>query len=302
MSIRALLSFCFALTLIAGCRTDTSEPPSIPDDAVSSVTDDTGRTLELALPVDRVLTLAPNLTELVYAVGGNNALIAASQADNFPADVQKLPQFSTFPLNHEQVVSFDPDVLLAVEGVNNPSDASALDELGIQTYFFAFDSIAAIPHTMRTLGSLLGVDGELPAGHFENRIDSLRSVVSTDNRPRALLLIDDVGLYAFGKDSFASEAIRLAGAENLTDSFDGSSSVPSVEFVLEQNPDVIILLTDDPDYSAASLLEQQPVWRQVSAIQNDRVHAVHPDLLTRPGPRLLQAIEELINHFHPEDQ
>ncbi|MDX1440278.1 MAG: helical backbone metal receptor, partial [Rubricoccaceae bacterium] len=291
----SLLPLLFATVVLFGCRQETTADNDQRETTL--VTDGMGRELELEVPAHRVLALAPNLTEIIYAIGAGDRLVAVSQADNFPQEVDDLPRFSSFPLNHEQVVGFQPDLLLATEGVNSPTDAEALAEVNVPTYFLSFERISDIPEAMRGIGDLLGVDGAAVAAAFDAEVDSLRKRTADLTRPTVLLLIDDVGLYAFGRDSYASEAIRLAGAENLTDEFDGQAAVPSAEFVLDRAPDFIVLLSGDDDYSAADLLAKQPAWEAIPAIRNDQVFSVHPDLLARPGPRLLDGIQHVIRHI-----
>ena len=275
-------------------------PTDRPEDAEVVLTDAIGRSVSLMLPVERVLSLAPNLTEIVYAVGGGDRLAAASQADSFPPEVSELPQFSTFPLDHERIVELNPSLLLATDEINSPTDANALAEVGIPTYFFSFADIASIPAAMRQTGELLGVDGEPAATAFEATVDSVRAATEGRPKPRTLLLIGDDVLYAFGRESFASEAVRAAGGDNLTDAFEGRRAVLSDEFVLEAEPEVIIVLTDEAAYTSEQLLEKHPTWDIVPAVRNGRVHGIHPDLLSRPGPRLTLGLAQLASLLHPD--
>ena len=290
-------SIVLALLALVGTACQSADGP---EDAEVVLTDAMERSVSLRLPVERVLSLAPNLTEIVYAVGGGGRLAAASQADNFPPEAGDLPQFSTFPLDHERIVELNPGLLLATDEINSPTDADALAEVGIPTYFFSFADIAGIPAAMRLAGMLLGVDGEPAAAAFEAAVDSVRAATESRPKPRTLLLIGDDVLYAFGRESFASEAIRVAAGDNLTDAFEGRSAVLSDEFVLEAAPEVIIVLTDDAAYSAGQLLEKHPTWDIVPAVRNGRVHGIHPDLLSRPGPRLTLGLAQLASLLHPD--
>ena len=275
-------------------------PTNRPEDAEVVLTDAIDRSVSLMLPVERVLSLAPNLTEIVYAVGGGGRLAASSQADSFPPEVSELSQFSTFPLDHERIVELNPGLLLATDEINSPTDADALAEVGIPTYFFSFADIASIPAAMRQTGELLGVDGEPAATAFEATVDSVRAATEGRPKPRTLLLIGDDVLYAFGRESFASEAVRAAGGDNLTDAFEGRRAVLSDEFVLEAEPEVIIVLTDEAAYTSEQLLEKHPTWDIVPAVRNGRVHGIHPDLLSRPGPRLTLGLAQLASLLHPD--
>lgn len=297
MRLRHPSLLILALLTLVGTACQSTGPP---EGTEVVLTDATGRSVPLGLPVERVLSLAPNLTEIVYAVGGGDRLAATSQADNFPPEAGDLPQFSTFPLDHERIVELRPGLLLATDEINSPTDADALAEVGIPTYFFSFSNIASIPAAMRLAGELLGADGEPAAAVFEATIDSVRAAVAGRSKPRTLLLIGDDVLYAFGRESFASEAVRAAGGDNLTDAFEGRAAVLSDEFVLEAEPNVIIVLTDDADYTSEQLLAKHPAWKIVPAVRNGRVHPIHPDLLSRPGPRLTLGLAQLASLLHPD--
>lgn len=268
--------------------------------AETVVTDAAGRTMTLRIPVCGVLSLAPNLTEIVYAIGGADHLLAASQADTFPPEVRELPAFSSFPPDHERIVELNPDLILATADINSPHDADALAHVGIPTYFFSFGDIASIPAAMRQMGALLGTDGGPAARAFEATVDDVRASTEGLYKPRTLLLIGDDVLYAFGRESYASEAIRAAGGNNLTDAFEGRAAVVSDEFVLDVQPEVIIILTDEAAFTANQTLETHPTWSIVPAVRNGRVHAIHPDLLSRPGPRLAVGLTQVAALLHPE--
>lgn len=282
---------------VAACQSP-DEPLDAPDSEVA-FTDGMGRTVPLTSPVGSVLSLAPNLTEIVFAIGAGDRLLAASQADTHPPEVRDLPLFSSFPPDHERIVALDPDLLLAAMDINSPQDAEALAKVGVPTYFFAFADVASIPAAMRRMGGLLGADAEPAATAFEAAIDSVRATTASLPKPRTLLVIGDDVLYAFGRDSYASEAIRIAGGDNLTDAFEGGSAVVSEEFVLEAEPEVIIVLTEDP-YSAEELLAKHPSWSIVPAVLEGRVYGIHPDLLSRPGPRLVLGIAQVAALLRPD--
>lgn len=291
----SLLPFVLlALSGEAGCRSDSATTGSGAAD--STVTDALGRAVTFPHPPARVLTLAPNLTEIVYAVGASARLAGASPSDTYPAAVAALPRFSTYPLDHEGVVALEPELLLATDQVNSPADAAPFDLLGIPTYFFSFTRVSDVAAALRTAGHLLGGDGEPAARQFEARVDRVRRAAEGQERPRTLLLVGDDVLYSFGRDSYASEAVRLAGGENLTDAFEGPVATVSDEWVLEQAPEVIVVLA--APYDPARILERHPTWRNLPAVRAGRVHGVDPDLVSRPGPRLADGIARLAALFH----
>lgn len=292
----SLLSLALIALGVVACQ--TREQPDDEVARVTEITDGLGRALSLALPVGSVLSLAPNLTEIVYAIGASDRLLAASQADTYPPEVGELPQFSSFPPDHERILQLNPDLMLGTVEINSPTDAEALAKVGVPTYFFVFDDVASISAAMRRMGELLGADAEPAARDFEGTVDSVHAATEGFPRPRTLLFVGDDVLYAFGRESYASEAVRIAGGDNLTDAFEGAAAVVSDEFVLRTQPDVVLVLTDEP-YSVEKLLAKHASFAVIPAVQTGRVHSIHPDLLSRPGPRLALGIAQVAALLHP---
>ncbi len=287
------------LLLIALAAAGCAERDAVPN--TPTVTDDLGRTVAADLPARRVLTLAPNLTEILYAAGGGPALVGASQADDFPPAVGALPHYGTYPLDVEGVVALRPDLVLATNQVNNPDDARPLADAGIPTYFFSFDAVDDVPHAIRTVGALVGTEAqaEAVADSFETRIRRLAARTDGLDRPQTLLLIGNEALFAFGDGSYTQELIAVAGGESVTADFAGEAVTLSEEFVLEAAPEVIVG-TFGADFDLAVWRDRHPAWAPVPAVREGRVYSIDPNLVLRPGPRLADGAEALARLLHPE--
>ena len=289
-----------ALLALAACR-----PAPPPDNAppvadALRITDDLGRSVEVRTPVDRLIALAPNLTEIAYATGAGEAVVAAGTSDDFPADVEALPRVSAIPLDFEAVAAQTPGLVLATDQVNAVEDADRLAALGIPVHFFHFDEVRDVPRAIRITGELLGApdSAEVAALRFEDAVLAVKKRVEGAEPVRALVLVGDDVLYAFGKDSYVSEMVRLAGGEPITDAFDGAAAVLQDEFVLEAEPEVIVVLAG-ADYDPEDLLANHPTWRLLPAFRNDRVLGLDSDHVSRPGPRLPLGLEAMARAFHP---
>jgi len=301
MPLARLLPFLVAALAVAGCaERSASSGPNAPD-ASAVFVDDLGREVTIETPVERVLTLAPSLTETLVAAGGRPLLVGASQADDFPPGVDSLPRYGTYPLDLEAVVALQPDLVLATDQVNNPDDARPLADAGIPTYFLSFDALDDVPRALRTVGTLVGTEAqaEAAAETFEARLRNLAARTDTLDRPRTLLLIGDETLFAFGDASYTQTLIEMAGGESVTADFDGEAVTLSEEFVLEAAPEVIIGAFGE-DYDPERLLDLHPAWSPVPAVATGRIHSIDPDLILRPGPRLADGAETLACLLHPE--
>lgn len=297
-TLRFFLPLLLLAVLFAGCGTPDGAAPS------EALTDDIGRAVAVPPVAERVLTLAPNLTELLAAAGGRDRLVAVSQADDYPPDVDTLPRYGTFPLDYERVLTLQPDLLIANAAINRPEDADRLAAFDVPTYFFSFETLADVPRALQTIGEMVGTEAvaRAAANDFEADLARLRARAEAfDERPRTLVLIGDETLYAFGGASYTQELIALAGGESITARFSGEGVTLSEEFVLEAQPEVIIGAFG-ADYDTGRLLRLHPTWRGLPAVRDGRVHSVNPDLLFRPGPRLVEGAEQLFRFLHPEAQ
>lgn len=272
------------LVLVSACRTETA-PPGRP------LQDDLGRSVDVPARITRIVSLAPSVTELVYAAGAGSKLVAVTDADDFPPEVAGLERVQALPVNREAVVVLRPQLVLASEQVNDPRDAEALAGLGIPTWFVVVDSLGDVTRAIRALGALLGT--ESVANRTADSLDALHAELAAapepDARPDVLLLVGDRSLFSFGGRSYAHDLVHLAGGRSVTSGLTTKAPVLSDEFVLDAAPDVIVGAFGT-EYDPARLLEFHPTWTSVPAIRNRAVHSIDPDLILRPGPRLFSGV------------
>lgn len=287
-----------SLLLLTGCgssEADRSEP---------TLTDDLDRSVRIDRPPRRVVSLAPNLTELAYAAGAGSSLVAVTTADDYPSAVDTLDRISALPVDFEAITAKNPDLVVATDQVNPPGDTQTFDALDIPVYFFSFSSLSDVFDGLRTMGTLLGTETAAAdsARALERQIAALRSrteSLSDAERPRVLVLIGDDTLYSFGQGSYVHTLVEVAGGRSITDSLDSAAPTLSEEYVLTEKPDVIVGAWGS-DYDPKRLLELHPTWDVVPALQNDRVYSLPSSLLLRPGPRLVEGARRLATHLHPD--
>jgi ABC-type Fe3+-hydroxamate transport system substrate-binding protein len=297
-----LRRFVFSLALflvLGGCGSSETDPSGAP-----TVTDDLDRTVALTRPIERVISLAPNLTELVHAAGAGSTLVAVTSSGDYPAAVDTLDHVSALPVDFEAIALKEPDLVLATDQINPPGDTETFDALDVPIYFLSFASLDDVFKALRTMGRLLGTEATArdSARVLEREVAALRArsdSLSTDERPRVLVLIGDDTLYGFGAGSYVHELVSIAGGRSITDSIDTEAPTLSEEFVLTERPDVIVGAWGT-DYDPDRLLELHPTWDVVPAVRNDRVYSLPSSLLLRPGPRLVQGARRMAAYLHPE--
>lgn len=295
----------FAFAVVLAVAVFTGGGCGSPDtESGTSVTDALGRSVSYDQPIARVVSLAPNLTELVYAAGAGSTLVAVTTADDYPPAVDTLARVSALPIDFEAIVSQDPDLVLATDQVNPPGDADTFSALDVPIYFFSFGSLNDVFDGLRQMGSLLGTERAAAdsARALERQLAALQAQtdsLSSDERPRVLMLVGEETLYSFGQDSYIHALVDAAGGRSITADLDEASPTLSEEYVLREQPDVIVGAWG-ADYDPSRLLDLHPTWDVVPAVQNNRIYSLPAGLLLRPGPRLIEGARQMAARLHPE--
>lgn len=262
--------------------------------------DQTGREIALPKRPDRVASLAPSITEIVFAIGAEERLVARTQACDYPEEVTSYPEVQTYPsLDLEQIASYTPELLLATDEIFTPDDVARLEKLGLPIYLQHFDSLADVYEGIRELGALLRVPER--ANQVADSLVALEQRIrdSTANQVkyRTMILISNDPLIVAGGTGYLNRLIEAAGGKNAFAEVNEAYYTTTVEQILQVKPEVLVLPARRQTVYT-ELLGQYPLLYNTPADVNKQVHIMDPDLLYRPGPRLLQGLLELTNILH----
>jgi iron complex transport system substrate-binding protein len=251
---------------------------------------------------ERIASLAPNLTEMLFAIGAEDQLIARSQACDYPPQVANIPAITTYPgLDLEQLQATGADLLLTTDEIFTLDDIQQLERLNIPIYLQSYRSLADVYRCMKDLGSLLG--RETYAAQVADSLARLEQAVmdSTESqiKYRTLILISNDPLKVVGGQGFLHELIGKAGGLNVFGELDEAYPTVTVEAILKAEPEFLILPSKD-DQIYADLLVQYPLLYNTPADVQKQVHVVDPDLLYRPGPRMLEGLLQVTHILHTQ--
>ncbi len=265
--------------------------------------DQTGEEIELPTKPERVLALAPSITEMVFSLQAEENLVGATRYSNFPAAAKKLPRVGSYvQLDLERIVAIKPDLCLAIKDGNPRRTADAIKALGIPVFAIDPRSIEQIMEAFLLLGDILGASerAEELVSDMNHRLNLVKKRVdSSPDRPLVFFQIADVPLVSAGKNSYIDKLITLAGGTNLAGNM---TEYPrfSWENIMLLQPEVVVISSmtggKSPELLKASWLR----WPEIPAVKNDRLHVVNADFFNRPTARLIDGLELLAEILHPE--
>ena len=275
---------------------------STPVVAQIQVQDDSGQIIILKQPARKVISLSPGLTELVYAAGGAEQLKAVVSYSDFPEQAKKLPQVGSYnSLDIEKILILQPDLVIAWKSGNPKHQIEQLKKLGLTVYISEPKDFMDIPVTMKTFGQLMATEtiAEQNADNFIKQFNLLKLTYQRNNNKvlkRTFIQIWNNPVMSINENHLISKVITLCGGSNIFAQTKSLTGSPSIESILEKDPEIIIA-TGMADTSQ-TWLNRWRQWPFLSAVKNNRLYATNPDHLVRHTPRILLGIEavcQLIN-------
>jgi len=280
-----------------------SSPISSASPVFREVTDEVGRTVRVPQPVNRIVSLAPSLTETVYALGLQDRLVGDTDYCDYPPDAQKKTKVGGgISPSLEVIASLHPDLVLVTKSFNRLETVHSLDNLGISSYATDPHTIEEIIASSKKLSDVLGVPeaGASVAADMQHRLADLQKRLGALPPKRVLFVVWHQPLTSIGKHTFIADTLRLAGAVSIVDAEQDWPQV-SLEEVARLQPDFLVFSASHSDAVAPAVdaLAALPGWNIVEAVSNRRI-AVISEAVNRPAPRIVSAIEDLARQLHPD--
>lgn len=267
------------------------------------VTDQLGRTVTLPDNPQRIVAMAPSITEIIFALGQEHRLKGVTRFSDFPQGALLLPKVGSYVhLDLERIVALKPDLCLAVKDGNPIEVIQRLESLKIPVYAVNPKNFTSVMQTIVKIGELLHTAGKANrlVGSMNDRIQRVKSLVAkTTHRPKVFFQIGINPIVAVGTDTYNHELIVLAGGKNLSE---GPILYPrfSREQILGLSPDIFIITSMAREKVFDEIKADWAKWPDIPAVRNDRIFVVDSNLFDRPSPRLVDGLELLVKLIHPE--
>jgi iron complex transport system substrate-binding protein len=265
-----------------------------------SLTDDIGRTVTLPQRPERIVSLAPSITETLFAIGAGEQVAGVTDYCTYPEEARKKPRVGGMVNpSIETIVDLRPDlIILSMEG-NLRDDFRKLTELGAPVFVSNPRTLHGIYASISALGLLTGREKEsarVVAG-MQERERHVTAPMRVRIEPSVLLIVSLQPLMVAGRGTFLAELLSMAGGRNLAGTSPSTYPQFSREAVVEGDPDVLLVLSDAGG-KENDIADTYPEWRRLKAVRTGRVYRVDSDLLSRPGPRAAEALELIARLLH----
>jgi iron complex transport system substrate-binding protein len=265
-----------------------------------TVTDDAGRQITFAQPPQRIVSIAPSNTEILFALGLADRVVAVDSYSNFPPEAtQKLQVGDYLEPDLERVAAADPDLILAAE-VHLGTVIPELETLGLPVVVVEPANLDEVFASMLQVGAIAGESAHA-AGlvcALRARADAVAAAVAGAPRPRVFFELGP-DLYSVGPGNFVADVIARAGGDNIA--ADAAEMWPqlSAEAIVSADPEVI-LLADEVAGVTPEQVAARPGWQGIAAVEQGRIVPIDPDLVSRPGPRVVDGLEAAAAALHPD--
>lgn len=272
--------------------------------AVHLVVDETGRTVVVPQSPQRIVSLAPSVTETLYALGQDEKIVGDTDYCDYPPAATRKPHVGAV-LNPsiERIVSLKPDLVIGIAEANRRETADQLARLGIPLYGLSDKSLDDVLKSIRDLGRLLDCPSQAAAlaSGLDDRVLAVERRVAGQAEPRVLFVTWYQPLITVGSHSFVADVIRRAGGRSISDDLPGEWPRLSIEAVLARRPDIILLPKSHAYTPSLDELRHLPGWRDLAAVKAGRVYFIS-DTIVRPCPRLVDSLEEVAAILHPNEK
>jgi iron complex transport system substrate-binding protein len=265
--------------------------------------DEVNRDVAIPFPPKRIVSLAPNITEILFSLGLDEEIVGISIHCNFPEKAKsKVRVGSYISLDFEKITFLKPDLVIATGAGNTREMVDRLEKLGFPTYVIFPKNFNDVLKSIDHLGQVAGREKEAMGIIQGMKQRSQRMIELTQglSRPKVFLQIGEAPIVTVGKGSFADDLIYLAGGENIAGKEKQMYPRLGMEEILERSPEVILVSSMNPKGDYQRGLQEWSRWKMIPAVKNGRVHLIDSDLIDRPSPRIIDGLEEIARILHPE--
>lgn len=261
-----------------------------------SLIDGYNRNVTFTEEPQRIISIAPSVTEVIYAVGAGDKLIAVDLSSNYPNETESLPKIANYPtLDIEAIITLNPDLILGA-GITSQDNVDVLENQGVTVFILAPFDVEDVIEGIKVVGLITNHESEanLLKNSLQERLDGIKqNITSFTFEPKIYIEYFSEPLYTFGKGTYGHDLIELAGGINIAENATGLYPQINNEFVITQNPDIIFYAKGPWTTTNVSTISSRTGWNIINAVKNGHIYPINEDWVSRGGPRIVDALEEM---------
>ncbi len=267
-----------------------------------SFVDDAGHRIYLAKPPARIVSLAPSITEMLFSLGLEEQIVGVTEFCDYPAAAKSKAKVGYANPSVEVIIALRPELVLAPRDFLRPDLQVKLEQLKIPVFVLDAHTLEDIPLQIHTLGQMFEKVSAASAvtQHIREHLAAIKRKVETLPAKRVLYVLNSQPLITVGPGSFIHQMIGVAGGINIATQTSNAYPRLSMETVLKEDPEVLIFPSGEVEAVPRSEQQQWRRWDSLSAVKHQRFHEVSSSLLNRPGPRVVEGLEQLARAIHPD--
>jgi iron complex transport system substrate-binding protein len=291
------------LSGLAGCQA-TAPSASAPAPTGITITDDAGRTIHFNGAPQRIISLAPSNTEMVYALNLQDRLIGVTTYDNYPPKAKEKPQVSEYSqVDVEKIVSLQPDLILA-DSIHKAEVIPALEKLGVNVVMITPGTIEQVLNELTLIGEICGKSDQTAAlvESLRQRVNAVVNKVNqpASGKPRVLFVTWYDPIWTAGDNTMIGDLFAKAGAINIAGDLDGYATI-TLEEAIQRNPQIIVVTNAMGEQNESlNYIISEPRFQVIDAVKNRQVFEIDTDIFGRTTPRIVDGLEQLAKIVHPE--
>jgi iron complex transport system substrate-binding protein len=267
-----------------------------------TVIDDYGRAVIVPKNPQRIISLAPGCTEIIFALGLNTRVVGVDDYSDYPEAAKNITKIGSYlNPNLEVIVSLEPDLILASDMTSKEHIAS-LEEKNLAVFVLAPKVIQGIIRDIRLVGIIGNKKKE--ADDLTNSLEQRINVITAKTKSNTLcaprIYIEYYPYWTYGPGSFGNDLISMAGGENIAGTMATAYSEITNEFVVSSNPELMVFAVGSHASTTSKDIKSRTGWDRISAVKNNKIYTIDDDIISRPGPRIVDALEQLAILIHPE--
>ena len=262
-----------------------------------------GREISVPGPPKRLIALAPNLTEILYALGLGDRVVGVTDHCNYPPEASLKPKVGSYiHLNVEQIISLSPDLVIGTVDGNERYVLDLLEQAHIRVFFVNPRKVRQAIETISTIGLVCGLPdkGRQLSAELTLRVNRVIEATRDRKRPLVFLQINIQPIMSVNRNTVHHDLIHLAGGDNMTADEPVTYPRISLEEVIRRKPEVILVSSMEREGRFEKAKQDWMQWTSIPAVQRGRVHLIDSDLIDRPSPRVVDGLEIMAKLFHPE--